>query len=266
MTDSAADRERLRQTFDGAAVRYDRARPGYPEAVFDDLAAGAGLRPGARVLELGPGTGKAPVPLAARGYDVVAVELGAQLAAVARENLRGYPNARVVCAAFEEWPLPAAPFDAVVAATAFAWIDPAVRVTRTAAALRPGGVLATIGTHHVAGGTEPFFAEVQACYERWDPATPPGLRLQASADIPQDSAELDASGLFEPARFRRYEWEVGYSTAAYVDLLLTYSGHLALPPAARDGLLADIARLIDTRYGGRIEKRYLTELRTARRR
>jgi SAM-dependent methyltransferase len=266
MTDAAADRERLRQTFDGAATRYDRARPGYPAAVFDDLAARGGLGPGARVLELGPGTGKATVPLAARGYDVVAVELGEQLAAVARQNLRDFPNARVVCAAFEDWPLPAAPFDAVVAATAFAWIDPAVRVTRTAAALRPGGVLATIGTHHVAGGTESFFAEVQACYERWDPATPPGLRLQPSAAIPQDSAELDESGLFEPAQFRRYEWDLAYSTAAYVDLLLTYSGHLALPPAAREGLLTDIAALIDTRYGGRIEKRYLTELRTARRR
>jgi hypothetical protein len=43
-------------------------------------------------------------------------------------------------------------------------------------------------------------------------------------------------------------------------------GHQGLPPAARDGPLGDIARLIDGRYGGRIEKRYLTELRVARRR
>jgi SAM-dependent methyltransferase len=266
MTGSPADRERLRRTFDAAAERYDRARPGYPGTMFDDLAARAALGPGARVLELGAGTGKATVPLAQRGYAVVAIELGERLAAVARRNLAAYPQAEVVCAAFEDWPLPPAPFDAVVAATAFAWIDPAVRVTRSAAALRPGGSLATVGTHHVAGGTEAFFEEVQACYERWDPATPPGLRLAPPEAIPQDSAELDASGLFEPAQFRRYLWVAGYSTAAYVDLLLTYSGHLALPEAARAGLLADIARLIDTRYGGRIEKRYLTELRLARRR
>jgi hypothetical protein len=57
-----------------------------------------------------------------------------------------------------------------------------------------------------------------------------------------------------------------YATAEYLDLLQTYSGHIALDPGAREGLLGCIAELIDSRYGGRISKRYLTELRTARRR
>ena len=39
------ERERLRQTFDRAARLYDRARPGYPEALFDDLIVLAGLTP-----------------------------------------------------------------------------------------------------------------------------------------------------------------------------------------------------------------------------
>jgi SAM-dependent methyltransferase len=134
MVGSAADRAVLGQAFDAAAPRYDGARPGYPAAVFDDLATLAGLVPGARVLELGAGTGTATVPLAARGYTVVAIELGPRLAAVARQNLAAYPRAEVVCAAFEVWPLPDSPFAAVVAATAFAWIDPAVRVVRSAAA------------------------------------------------------------------------------------------------------------------------------------
>ena len=259
------DSGRRRATFDEAAELYDRARPDYPPAVFDDLAALAGLGPGARVLEIGAGTGKATVPLAARGYAVVAVELGARMAAVARSNLAGFPAVRVVVAAFEAWPLPAEPFDAVVAATAFTWVDPAVRVAKAADALRPGGALATLGTRHVAGGTEAFFAEVQACYERWDPATPPGFRLPAAADLPLDSAELDRSGRFGPATFRRYEWDQPYTTAAYLDVLRTYSGHRALAPAARQGLLECIAHLIDSRYGGRITKRYLTELRVARR-
>jgi hypothetical protein len=34
------------------------------------------------------------------------------------------------------------------------------------------------------------------------------------------------------AVFRRYEWERSYSTAGYRELLLTYSGHRALQPAA----------------------------------
>jgi len=57
-------RELLRSTFDEAAELYHRARPGYPAALFDDLAELTSIRPGSRVLEIGPGTGQATLPLA----------------------------------------------------------------------------------------------------------------------------------------------------------------------------------------------------------
>jgi SAM-dependent methyltransferase len=215
------------------------------------------------VLEIGCGTGQATVPLAERGCEIVAVELGANMAAVARRNLARFPSVHVVTSAFETWPLPAEPFDVVMVATAFHWLDPAVRMSKVADALRPGGALATISTHHVAGGTEDFFADVQACYERWDPATPPGLRLTPAVDIPTGDDEPARSGRFGPAQIKRYEWDLAYTTATYLDVLLTYSGHRALEPVARGGLLGCIADLIDVRYGGRIVKRYLTELSVA---
>ena len=92
----------------------------------------------------------------------------------------------------------------------------------------------------------------------------PGFRLPTPAEIPLDSKELDRSGLFGPAIFRRYQWEVSYSTAQYLDLLLTFSGHRALPSEALRNLLDCIGALIDSRYGGHITKPYLTELRVAR--
>jgi predicted O-methyltransferase YrrM len=95
----------LRDTFDEAPELYDRVRPGYPEAVFEDLTTLCRLRPGSRVLELGRGTGQATVPLATRGFEVVAIELGPGLADVARRNLAAVPGVDVVNAAFEEWPL-----------------------------------------------------------------------------------------------------------------------------------------------------------------
>lgn len=263
MTDGE-DYLRRRETFNEDAERYDRARPGYPGQIFDDLAA-AGVAPGARVLEIGCGTGQATVPLAKRGYQVVTVELGPEMAAVARRNLAGFDSVEVVTAAFEHWPLPDVPFDVVFSATAFHWVDPAVRVLKSADALRPGGLLAIVGTHHVAGGSEQFFVEVQDCYERFDPATPPGIRLTAARDIPEDDRELTSSGRFGQVSFHRYEWEVAYSTTQYLDLLLTYSGHRALPDIQQQGLLDCIGQLIDVNHGGRIVKRYLTELRLAHR-
>jgi SAM-dependent methyltransferase len=259
------ENERLRAIFSEDAERYDRARPGYPAALYDDLVGITGLGPGSRVLEIGCGTGQATLPLARLGCQIVAVELGAELAEVARRNLAAYPDVEVITSPFESWPLPSEPFDLVISATAFHWIDPAVRVVKSAEALRPGGVLATVATHHVAGGTLQFFADAQACYEHWDPSTPKGLRLQPAEEIPMEGEEIERTGLFSTPEFRRYSTDIPYTTVSYIDVLLTYSGHRALPPDDQRGLLDCIAGLIDSRYGGKIVKRYLSELRTAHR-
>lgn len=261
-------RVRLSRTFDEDAELYDRARPGYPPELYDDLADLAGARPGSRVLEVGCGTGQATVPLAERGCRITAVEAGPHMAAVARRNLAGTPAVEVVTADFESWPLPEEPFDAVVSATAFHWIDPAVRTAKAADALRPGGALAVVRSQHVRGGTEEFFIEVQRCYERFDPDTPPGLRPPAAADIDgsDHAEEVARSGRFGPTVFRRYERDLTYTTSDYLDLLRTYSGHRALTEAARNGLLECIAGLIDGRFGGRVTKRYLIESGVSHRR
>lgn len=190
------------------------------------------------------------------------------MAALARRNVAGAGTVEVVTAEFETWPLPDEPFDAVVSATAFHWIDPAVRVAKAADALRPGGALAVVRTQHVRGGTEEFFAEVQRCYERFDPETPPGLRPPGAADVDgtDHAQEVARSGRFGSTVFRRYERDLTYTTADYLQLLRTYSGHRALPEAARTGLLQCIAALIDRRYGGRVTKRSLLELGVSRRR
>ncbi|MEV0900866.1 class I SAM-dependent methyltransferase [Actinoplanes sp. NPDC049802] len=254
----------LRRVFDEDAERFDRARPGYPPQIFDDLAA-AGAPPPARVLEIGPGTGKATVSLAERGYRITGVELGASLAAAARRNLATYPAVTIVTGDFEEWPLPSEPFDVVLAATAFHWIDPGTRVSRSADALRVGGLLATIATHHIEGGSEAFFSAVQELYERFDPRTPPNLRREPARDIAEDDAEIAASDRFGAAVFHRYEWDATYTTTEYLDLLLTYSTTRSMPRPEQSALLDGIGRLIDEGHGGRIVKRYLSELRLARR-
>lgn len=179
------DGRQLRQTFDGAAERYDLARPGYPSEMVDDLVAVAGLTEHSSILEIGCGTGQLTVPLARLGATVTAIELGARLAALARRNLADHPAVTVVTGAFEDLPPPERGHDLVVAATSFHWLDEATRVERCARALRPRGWLAVIDTLHVAGGTAGFFRDVQRCYEAWDPATPPGLRLLAVDEIPR---------------------------------------------------------------------------------
>jgi SAM-dependent methyltransferase len=245
------DRENLRTTFDYDTALYARSRPPYPAQLFDDLAQ---VVPGRRALEIGCGTGQATLPLAHRGFAVTAIELGPNMAQAARQAVAGLP-VEVVNAAFEQWPLPDEPFDLVFAATSWHWIDPYVRVVKAAEALRPGGTIAIISTEHVKGGTLAFFEAMQPVYEHFDPSTPPGLTLRESSDIPCDTTEF--ADAFGPVTVRRYHLDVDYSTREYLDLLSTYSGHIALPDDARRGLFDALADLIDNRHGGRITKRYM---------
>ncbi|WP_145809005.1 class I SAM-dependent methyltransferase [Kribbella amoyensis] len=259
----SSSRVELRRTFGEDAELYDRVRPTYPRRLYDDLAEllgiparSSGTRP--RVLEIGCGTGQATAPMIARGWSVKAVELSPDLGRVARDRL---PELEVVTTDFDTWPLPAERFDLVLSATAFHWLDPATRVRRTAEALRPGGLLAVVSTHHVEGGSQQFFTDMQDCYLRFMGEAEEGGPKPA-ATVPDDPAEIDATGLFGPVEFRRYEWELTYSKAEYLDLLSSYSGHRALTSAARDGLYTCLGALIDA-DGGSVTKRYLTQLTAA---
>jgi SAM-dependent methyltransferase len=255
----------LRDTFDGVAERYDRARPRYPRPLIDELARTAGLGPDSRVLEIAPGTGQLTVSLAEFGCRLTAVELGPSMAAVARRNLSAFPQVDVQVADFERWELPAEPFDLVAIATAYHWLDPGTRVAKVAAALRPGGTFAVVTTHHVAGGTQDFFDRMQRCYERWDPTTTPGFRSPTEDESATDTGEFERSAHFEDVTVWRGAQEITYTTDEYLDVVLTYSNHLALDEPSRHGLLACLRELLEDRYGGRVTKRYLHELITATR-
>jgi hypothetical protein len=88
--------------------------------------------------------------------------------------------------------------------------------------------------------------------------------LPRESEVPEDAGEVDRSGRFAPSEFRRCIRDETYSADGYGDLLLTYSGHLALPQDRRDGLLACIGQLIRERFAGRVTKRYLFQLQVAR--
>jgi trans-aconitate methyltransferase len=242
----------LRKTFGEDAELYDRVRPTYPPGLYDELAALLGDVEQPRVLEIGCGTGQATGPMVERGWSVKAVELSPELSRVARAKL---PEVEVITADFDSWPLPAEKFDLVISATAFHWLDPATRVSKSADALRPGGVLAVVSTHHVAGGSERLFADVQECYNRFT-ADPDKRGLQRADDVPVETGEFEVLG---PVEVRRFAWEETYSTAEYLDLLSSYSGHRALTTEARDRLYGCISALIEA-AGGSITKSYLTQL------
>jgi SAM-dependent methyltransferase len=122
-------RECLGATFDTAADLYQRARPDYPEELYEDLVAVTGSGPGDRLLEVGCATGKATLPLAKRGFQITCLEPGANLAVAARRNSSAF-DVDVIEQRFEDWAPPDDRFDLVFAATAWHWVDPEMRYPR----------------------------------------------------------------------------------------------------------------------------------------
>ena len=264
------ERDRLRTTFDEAASLYDEVRPGYPEGLFDDVVSLSGIPAGGRILEIGCGTGQATVPFARRGYQILCIELGDNMAAIARRNLKGYPQAEVRTGAFEESSLQEGPFDLAISATAFHWLDPAVAYPKAAAALRDGGSLALFWNVHVhSDASEGFFEAAQRIYEREAPEIvgPEDYKgLPRPHEVHDRTEEIQNTDLIGSIITRHYRWDETYDSWGYLRVLSTYSGHRRLNDDTRERLFRGLAALIDNRFDGHIVKGYLTTLYVAHRR
>ncbi|MCL2123531.1 MAG: class I SAM-dependent methyltransferase [Desulfovibrionaceae bacterium] len=103
--------------FTGKATVYDKARPGYAPAALDFIMGLVGKN--AVIADIGAGTGKFTVALAARGCAVIAVEPNADM----RSKLPVLPNLRVVDGTAEATGLPDSSVDVVTCAQAFHWFD-----------------------------------------------------------------------------------------------------------------------------------------------
>jgi SAM-dependent methyltransferase len=261
------DREQLRVTFDSIAGNYHQARPEYPSALYDELIELAGLRAGDRLLEIGCATGKATIPLADRGFSITCVELGTELAAAARRNLARYPGVEVLQGAFEDCaPAAEGGYSLVFAATAWHWIDPAVRYQKAWDLLRPGGHLALWATDHVFPvDGDSFFHEIQPVYEEICEGRPDDWFTPRPDQMRDFAAEISGSGLFTDVQVRRFDWEIRYTADRYIALLDTFSNHIAMGQAKRDRLYGEIRRRLAERPDGQLRRHWGAVLHVARR-
>lgn len=228
-----------RDMFDAVAAEYHAVRPTYPDELFADLATVVGGA-GQRVLEVGCGSGQATQGLLRRQWEVVAVDPGAELIALARQQLKGRVEFHV--ARFEAFAPEPAAFRLVASAQAWHWVDPAIGFRKVQEALQPGGLLAIFGhvplpSPDILGRLEPIYAEIAP--DLWGP--PPEAWYLPQGPV---RALFDASGLFGPVTHKAYAWSQRGSAETFVRQLRTRSYYNAIDPARRDHLLAEVEKAL----------------------
>jgi SAM-dependent methyltransferase len=238
-----------RWVFNRLAGDY-RHRPPYPPALVGrllDLAGG----PGARVADLGAGTGHLALPLARAGARVHAVEPARAMLDVLAADAAGLPVVAVHAAA-EETGLEAGGFDLVLVADALHWIDPDRGGREVARLLAPEGALAVVVP---ALADTPFLRALSALLAASNPKARPRPPLVA---------QLCAVAGLPPPEIETFEDEVLLEDDELDAVLrsLSYAGP-ALGPAALARLLTD-ARALARSHGGARWRRRLALAATRR--
>ncbi|HEV2533473.1 class I SAM-dependent methyltransferase [Phenylobacterium sp.] len=248
----------LRATFDTVAEIYDAVRPGYPEPLFDDIAAMVGLGPGDPVLEVGCGSGQATESLYARRYAITALDPGPALIAAARRRFADAHDVAFVISRFEDWVAPAQGYRLVAAAQSWHWTPQARAFAGAALALRPDGWLAVFGSCPVR--YPPWFlAAAKPLYMRHAPELwgPPS----ESWYLPQGpvSGLFAGSGWFAPATHRAYPWIWPHTAESYRAFLRSRSDFNGIAEPRREALIDALAEAI-VAHGGELEIGYESHL------
>jgi SAM-dependent methyltransferase len=263
-------RRDLGRVFNEVPELYNRVRPTYPAELFTDLVAVTGLDKRASVLEVGCGTGQATRSLGAFGGSVTCVEIGADMAALARQRLADFDNVEVETSSFEEWDDRGRRFDLIAAAASWHWVNPSVGWRRAHGVLRPRGWMALLGNVVVRRPGEPeVYAETADLHERFSPGNPdwghPPLEDEVRATDAGWGLVEDPGALFGPTIVRWYPMVQWLDGEGFADLLRTSSIYRKLDQDIRELLLAMVAERIRTRMGDRVPRRYLSVLRVGQR-
>ena len=236
-----------RKHFDEIVVNYDKARWDYPNALIEDILKyhGAGNRKNA--LEIGAGTGKATAPFLNAGFDVTAVELGANMASFIQEKFKDYDNFKVIIGAFEDVLLEDNSYDLIYAASAFHWVDAEIGCPKVFRLLKNGGTFALFRSNVISADEDELYEEIQSAYKKYyhkpykKPVNKTKEDLWSPAEIYRGFRFEDMGhyGFTDIVR-KLYDVTLTFSADGYIALLDTMSDHRSLPDDDRGALYAGI--------------------------
>ena len=254
-------------TFDTVADTYAKLRPGYADALYQDVFEYGPLDAASRAVEVGIGGGQATEPILKTGCSVTAVEPGEAFCALCREKFAAYPGFSVMNGKFEDVDFPPESCDLVYSASAFHWVPEEIGYRKVFGMLKSGGAFARFANHPwrdkgnpaLAAALDDAYAKYYHTYYR----TVPKLEDEYTEAQAIRRAEIAAKYGFVDIQHRLYRRTRTFSAAEYVQLLGTYSDHINLPEEVRLPFFRAVAEAIHA-YGGTITIYDTMDLQLAR--
>lgn len=245
----------LRTTFNEDEYNYDKARPDYPDELFEDILRYIDLSENSNVLEIGIGTGQATLPFLNRGCNVTAIELGDKLAKNCHKKFSEFSNFNIINSDFITADLSENIFDLIYCATAFHWIPKDRGYAKIKSLLKPDGAVALFWNHQfVSNISDETNLASMSIYKKYRPDEKTPAEFDLSKCHEQIS-ELEKYG-FKNIKSRTYKRTRKLTSEEYISLIKTYSDHNALPEKVQKSFEHDMKQAID--YAGGIINIYDT--------
>jgi len=238
------------QIFSRLASTYDEVRPGYPDELYEVIRGECSIEENSLILEIGAGTGIATEEMYTRFQSpMTALEPGLESFDRLRSRMLGYEGVSVLNTSFERF-VPVRPFDCIVSATAFHWVDRKTRFALADRSLKEEGSLILFWNNY-SRTDDSFFDEIQAVYKHYYPVKTfnNDIRIIQRKSIEDRKREITKSGLFEIVRHEEFLVYRTYSADDYVRLLKTFSKNAKRPAESMSIFYEKMNELVASRGG-----------------
>ncbi|MEK7622004.1 MAG: class I SAM-dependent methyltransferase [Patescibacteria group bacterium] len=235
-------------SFDVFAETYHSVRPGYPAQLYADIKELCGIGKEPRLLEVGAGSGIATVELAKLGGRVVAIEPGSHLAAIARKQTEGFKNVEILEETFESFESSEC-FDAVLAFTAYHWVDQGIGYQKVHDLLDDSGSLVLVWNSFFLSDSA-VTAEVNRAYHEYlpdaypDESTVGGVNEGVLSKLHRREQEVVQNPMLYTVGIRKYYTAYNYNAKTYPKLLNTFPKIVEIPEEKRQKFFARISEIV----------------------
>ncbi len=243
----------LEWTFDMVAAEYEKLRPTYNTELYETLFDYIPISRSSNAVEIGIGGGQATLPVLKTGCALTAVEYGEQFSKLCRDKFKDYPKFSVITNKFENTDFKDNIYDLVYSASAFHWIPEEVGYTKVFSMLKNGGAFARFANHPYRDKGNPALSkEIDDIYDEYYNKYHNKKReklTEYTEEQAKNRAMIAEKYGFTDIHYALFYRQRIFSAKKYVELLGTYSDHIAIEESIRTKFFSKIEEAINSHNG-----------------